>query len=118
MESSSISSPFFFLSFCTTLLIIDFNVSLTGRVAIVTGASSGNGRAIATLLANHGASVVCSDLVPELRAGGYEKFQVPTHELIVQNKGKATFQKADVSSDGSMRSLIDEAVKEHKRVDM
>lgn len=70
------------------------------------------------MLANHGASVVSSDLSPELRAGGYEKSQLPTHELITQKKGKSIFHKADVSSEGDVRSLIDEAVKEYGRIDM
>lgn len=38
---------------------------LQGRIAIVTGASSGLGRAMAVRYANEGARVVCADLVPE-----------------------------------------------------
>ena len=42
---------------------------LQDRVAIVTGSSSGNGRAIALALAAEGATVVCSDLRREAREG-------------------------------------------------
>jgi NAD(P)-dependent dehydrogenase (short-subunit alcohol dehydrogenase family) len=92
--------------------------SITGRVAIVTGSSSGNGRAIAFALASEGAYLVCSDLTPEVRSGGYEKSSVPTHEAIVQNKGKAIFTKADVSSEEDVKSLIALAVKTYGRLDM
>ncbi len=35
---------------------------LSGQTAIVTGASSGNGRAIAKTFADEGAAVVCADI--------------------------------------------------------
>ena len=35
---------------------------LKGKIAIVTGAGIGIGRGIATVLANHGATVVCTDV--------------------------------------------------------
>lgn len=44
---------------------------LQGLNAIVTGASSGNGRAIALAYAAEGANVLCSDLQPDARTGGY-----------------------------------------------
>ncbi|KAL2829113.1 hypothetical protein BJY01DRAFT_240731 [Aspergillus pseudoustus] len=47
-------------------------LDITGRVAVVTGSSSGNGRAIALALATEGASVICSDLTPEVCSRGYE----------------------------------------------
>lgn len=91
--------------------------SIKDRVAIVTGASSGNGRAIALALASQGARLVCSDLDPAVKSGGYEKSQTPTHELIAQN-GQAVFKKADVSAGADVRSLVELAVETYGRVDM
>ncbi|KAE8137301.1 hypothetical protein BDV38DRAFT_293060 [Aspergillus pseudotamarii] len=92
-------------------------LDITGRVAIVTGSSSGNGRAIA--LASEGASVVCSDLTPEVRSGGYEQVQTPTHEEIQQTlKGKAIFQKADVSSEDDVKALVQLAAERYGRLDI
>jgi NAD(P)-dependent dehydrogenase (short-subunit alcohol dehydrogenase family) len=51
--------------------------SLSGEVAVVTGGSSGIGRAIGLTFADHGADVVVADLQPEPREGGD-----PTHERI------------------------------------
>lgn len=91
--------------------------SIKGRVAIVTGSSSGNGRAIALALAAEGASVVCSDLDPTVKVGGYEKDPTPTHELIAKT-GKAVFLKADASSEEAIKELVAVAVKEYGRLDM
>jgi NAD(P)-dependent dehydrogenase (short-subunit alcohol dehydrogenase family) len=44
---------------------------LQGLSVIVTGSSSGNGRAIALALAAEGASLLCSDLKPDAVTGGY-----------------------------------------------
>ena len=60
--------------------------SLTGRVAVVTGASSGIGKAIATHLSRHGASVVLAarsadklaSLCEELSVGDAKVLAVPT----------------------------------------
>ena len=43
-----------------------------GKVAIVTGASSGNGRGIALSLAAGGAAVVVADLRKQPRARGFD----------------------------------------------
>jgi len=66
-------------------------MSIANRIVIVTGSSSGNGRAIPMRLANDGAAVVvCSDLRPDTRSGGYEEEpNVPTHDLINKRGGRA-----------------------------
>ena len=64
--------------------------SLKDKVAIVTGASSGIGKAIAELYAKEGAKVVVSDINEE---GGNEVV-----EIIKKNGGEAIFFRADTSS--------------------
>lgn len=94
-------------------------MSLENRIAIVTGSSSGNGRAIALRLAGDGAAVVCSDLRPDARAGGYDDDpDVPTHELIVKRGGRSTFVQANAADTGDVRALVDAAVSQHGRLDL
>lgn len=85
---------------------------LAGQVAIVTGASSGNGRAIATMFADQGAAVVCVDLRAEPRAEGYETDspQLPTDELIRSKGGKSSFITTDVSDAAAMENVVSETV--------
>lgn len=86
-------------------------------MAIVTGSSSGVGRAIALALASEGAYVVCSDLRPDLRPGGYETETAPTHEVIARSS-KSGFVKADTSSPEDVEALVAAAVAEFGRLDM
>ncbi|KUJ20154.1 NAD(P)-binding protein [Mollisia scopiformis] len=88
---------------------------LSGRVAIVTGASSGIGRAIALTYAREGASVMCADI--ELNAREDEGGR-STHEMIVENNGKAFFMKTDVTDEAQVKSLIAETVKAFGRLDI
>ena len=65
---------------------------LTDKVAVVTGSSSGNGRAIALALAAEGAAVVCSDIRREAREGGYETdIDIATDDVIRAHGGKAEY---------------------------
>ncbi|WP_145942960.1 SDR family NAD(P)-dependent oxidoreductase [Corynebacterium glyciniphilum] len=89
------------------------------KIAIVTGSSSGNGRAIARKLAADGFAVVCSDLRAEAVSGGYEDdADVPTHEAITRDGGTARFQTADASAFADVQALVDYAVSEFGRLDL
>lgn len=76
---------------------------LDKKVAIVTGAASGIGRAIAIKYAEEGAKVVVSDLNEK---GGNE-----TVELIHKNSGDAIFIASDSSNAESNKALVDETIK-------
>lgn len=94
---------------------VDGTGRLHGRVSIVTGSSSGMGRAIALLLAQEGSYVVCSDLRPEASPNGFEADKhIPTHEVIKQNGGTSMFQKCDMGKTNEIFDLIDVAVKVRK----
>lgn len=78
---------------------------LNNKTAIVTGAGSGIGRAIAVLYGKEGAQVVVSDLDEK---GGQE-----TVDEITRAGGKATFVKADSSSPEDNQKVVEEAVKNY-----
>lgn len=89
---------------------------LEGRVAIVTGASSGLGRAIALTFAKNGARVVCADLEP--RGHKAQEAELPTHEVIKQDGGESIFVKTDVSATESIKALVGTTVDLFGRLDM
>jgi len=92
-----------------------------GKIAIVTGSSSGIGRAIALILAKEGATVLCSDIQSTARPLAESSTpELPTHELIQQTHGprRSLFQSADVSSSASVQSLVERAVTEYGRLDI
>jgi NAD(P)-dependent dehydrogenase (short-subunit alcohol dehydrogenase family) len=77
---------------------------LTDKTAVVTGASSGNGRAIAQMYHEHGAAVVVADIQSDPREGG-----TPTHERITDDGGDATFVETDVSDFDACVAAVDAA---------
>lgn len=91
---------------------------LQGKVAIVTGASSGLGRAISLLYAREGAKVICSDLRPSARLNINDEGDITTHDLINKEGGQSIFVKADVGVASEMEALVQAAAKEYGRVDM
>lgn len=80
-----------------------------GKVAIVTGAASGIGRATAQAFAKHGASVVVSDVDPD---DGEE-----TVRMITDAGGEAAFVRTDVSQWSEVEALISATVDQYGRLD-
>lgn len=84
-------------------------MSLQDKVALVTGAAAGIGRATAVLYAREGARVVVSDVNPE---GGEE-----TVALIKKAGGEAIFVAADVSDPDACQRLVDATLAHYGRLD-
>jgi NAD(P)-dependent dehydrogenase (short-subunit alcohol dehydrogenase family) len=92
---------------------------LQDKIAVVTGSSSGNGRAIALALAAKGAAIVCSDLRREAREGGYEgDILTPTDDVIRANGGKAEYVETDAASYSAVENLVNSAVSSFGRLDV
>lgn len=91
---------------------------LQDKVAIVTGASSGLGRAISLRYAREGAKVVCADLSPLARFQVPEEMEITTHDLITKNGGQAVFVQTDVGDAAQVEHLVQAAVDHFCRLDM
>lgn len=88
-------------------------MKLKGKVAIITGASSGIGRNIALKFGEEGAKVVIADVIEEPREGGK-----PTHELIQERGRDSFYQKTDVSDWDSVQELVDKTTDRFGEVDI
>lgn len=84
--------------------------TLTGKVAVVTGASSGIGEATARALAEHGASVV-------LAARAVEKLEDLECGISALG-GRALAVKTDVSDRDSVEAMVERAINEFGTIDI
>ena len=91
---------------------------LLGKIAVITGASSGLGRAIALAYAINGATVVCADLQPVAGVHVKEEDVKPTHEVVLESGGKGIFVQCDVRDSQSVQRLIAGTVENYGRLDM
>lgn len=89
----------------------ELTMRLKDKVAIVTGAATGIGQAIATLFAAEGTAVVV-DYIGQLEAAAETLKRITS----VAGRGKAV--EADVSNVAQVQKLIDECVSEFGRVDI
>lgn len=85
-------------------------MKLQDKVAIVTGAASGMGKAIAELYAKEGASVIAADL-------NLEGAEAAAKE-ITANGGKAKAVQVNVSKQEDIERMIDQAVHEFGTLDI
>ena len=88
-------------------------MKLDGKVAIITGAASGIGRAIARQFAREGATVVVADVRESPIEGGEN-----TVNLIAESAGRAEFQSMDVSRWSDMDRVVTQAVARHGKLDV
>jgi NAD(P)-dependent dehydrogenase (short-subunit alcohol dehydrogenase family) len=92
---------------------------LENQIAIVTGSSSGNGRAIALALSSAGATVVCADLNKKARKEGYEEdIEIDTDDAIQRRGGKAVYVQADVRCAKEVENLVTRTISEFGRLDI
>ena len=83
--------------------------NLAGKVALVTGGSSGIGRASALAFAKEGAQVVIADVATE---GGEQ-----TVSMVQDAGGQAIFVKTDVSQTRDVEVMVNAAVEAYGRLD-
>ncbi|MEL6321759.1 MAG: glucose 1-dehydrogenase [Cyanobacteria bacterium J06626_14] len=84
-------------------------MNFQGKVALITGGSSGMGRAAAIAFAKHGATVVIA-----------ARREEQSHDVITKIRDlgrKSYFIKTDVANPNEIRLLIEKVVEEHGRLD-
>jgi len=83
---------------------------LADKVAIITGAGSGMGRASAIRFAQEGAKVVVADLDPK---GGQE-----TQDMVQAKGGEAVFVQADVTKEGDMENMVRTTIEKYAKLNI
>ncbi len=86
-------------------------IDLSGKVAVVTGAAQGIGRAIAETLAQRGANVVVADLQ-------VEKAEAVAREIAANTGQRAIAVQLNVADSASAKAMIDRTIAELGRIDI
>ncbi len=86
------------------------NIDFSGQVALVTGAGSGIGRAVALKLSEIGAKVLLVDVA--------EKSGLETEQLVRGRGGDALFVKADVSEPAQVQHYVQTAMQTWGQIDI
>ena len=85
--------------------------NISGKVVVITGASSGLGETTARHLASLGANVV-------LGARRENRLQDISNEINQKSNGKSTYLKTDVTKKEDVQALVNKAVSEFGKVDV
>lgn len=85
-------------------------MKLENKVAVITGAAGGIGRATAIAFANEGAAVLVTDIKEE---GGHE-----TVRMIQDAGGEATFLQVDVTNEAQCEEMVKAAVAQYGGLDI
>ena len=83
---------------------------LEGKVAVITGAADGIGRATALLFAQEGAKLVLADI--------NQKGLQETLDRVGREGGEAVGQRTDVSVESEVKALIDQALQTYSQIDI
>ena len=86
------------------------NRRLDGKVAVITGAASGIGRATAILFAREGAKLVLADW--------HEDGLKETLDLVLKAGGDAVAQRTNVAIEEEVKNLIDLALRNYSVIDI
>lgn len=86
-------------------------MNLNDKVAVVTGAAQGIGRAIVETLARRGADVVVADL-------NVEKAEATAKEIAADTGRRAIAVQVDVANSASAKDMVDRAIAEFGRIDI
>ena len=84
--------------------------TLSEKVALITGAGSGIGKAAALLFANHGAKVIVSDI--------HQEHGKEVVEEIINSRGEAKFFKCDTSQAKEHEAMVNFALETFGRLDI
>ncbi|MFW9951408.1 MAG: SDR family NAD(P)-dependent oxidoreductase [Candidatus Thorarchaeota archaeon] len=84
-------------------------MKLKGKVALITGAGAGIGKATAILLAKEGAKVCCNSVSDSAQK---------VVEIIKEDGGDALFIQADVSNEISVKKMVDITIETYGRLDI
>lgn len=90
---------------------MNLSENISGKVVVITGASSGLGESTARLLAAKGANVV-------LGARREESLNKIAEEINKQGNGKAVYLKTDVTFKSDVQALINKAISEFGKLDV
>jgi NAD(P)-dependent dehydrogenase (short-subunit alcohol dehydrogenase family) len=86
------------------------DISLEGKVALVTGASKNIGGGIALMLGKYGARVVCHDIKPEIAEGTMQRLQ--------RNGCEAISVVGDVSNEDDVKRYVQEVIDRWGKIDI